>query len=67
MARYAALRTGAVTPVRSGAKRARDRRRRYTTLPIWAARITEHVYMNGQHRINVVTKGGKPRTLTMKR
>lgn len=64
MAKHTALRT--VVPVRSARAKARDRRRRYATLPIWVARVTEHVYVNGQHRINVVTKGGKPRTLTLK-
>lgn len=41
-------------------------RRQYTKLPTWVARVTEHVYSNGRHYVNVVTKTGKPRTLRMK-
>lgn len=42
------------------------RKRQYRTMPVWVARITEHVYVNGKHYVNVITKGGKPRTLRMR-
>jgi hypothetical protein len=63
--KHKALRPGD-TPGRSVAKQRRDRRRTYQTIPVWVARVTEHVYANGVHRINVVTRGGKVRTLRMK-
>lgn len=39
---------------------------RYKTIPVWVAKVTEYVFVNGQLRLNVVTKKGKPRTITMK-
>lgn len=39
---------------------------KYRTLPIWVARVTEVVHANGKRHANVVTKTGKPRTITLR-
>jgi len=35
-------------------------------MPIWVARITEVVHVNGKRYANVVTKTGKPRTIRLR-
>ena len=42
------------------------RKRQFRTMPIWVARITEVVHVNGKVYANVITKGGKVRTLRMR-
>jgi hypothetical protein len=55
-----------MSPKVSTRRRAQRRRVQYRIIPVWVARITEEVHVNGKRYMNVVTKTGKPRTILMR-